>query len=409
VKTILCIATLDTKGPELQYVKESIEKRGVKTLVMDIGCLGQPLATPDITAEQLAKAAGSSIEEVRAFMENGPAIDIMARGAVSVATELYRAGKFDGAISLGGTMGSAIASRVLRELPIGVPKLMLATQKLVQAGIRGYVADKDIAVMISIADIAGLNRLTRRSLRQAAGAIVGMLDSSEPDGPEKDLVFMTMCGQVTGCGLKVKDALESRGYEVVVFHTVGLGGMTMESLLEQLPVKAVVEVSLMEIPNYLFDGAASAGPHRLEAAGKRGIPQIITPGATCCMTFITYDTVPEKYLDRKIIRHSPQATPVRLLPEETARVGEYIAQKLNGSKGPVSVLVPTQGFSGYDREGAPFYDLAADRAFGDALKNALRPEIRFTEIDANLLDDTYVHAVLEEFSRLVEQPARMQT
>jgi len=334
-KTILCIATLDTKGPEVQYVKELIEKRGYAALVMDIGSLERAPFTPDITAEEVARAAGSTIQEVRGFREAGPAAEVMASGAV-------------------------------------------------------------------MADIAGLNRLTRKALSDAAGAIVGMVESAEPEISEKPFLFMTMLGTTTGCGLKVKSLLEDKGFEVAVFHTIGIGGMTFEELLKDYPVKGVVELGLNEIGNELFGGLASAGPNRLEAAGMRGIPQIITPGNVDFINFLAPETVPERYRNRTLCFHNPQATLPRLNGEELELIGETVAKKLNLATGPVKVLIPTRGFSSLDRKGNIFYDPMADKAFVEALKNSLKETIELKEIDVHINDGEFAEAVASEFINLVK-------
>ena len=277
---------------------------------------------------------------------------------------------------------------------------MLSSQKIVQAGIREYVGTKDIAVMPSMADIAGLNRLTRKALSEAVGAIVGMVESAEPEISEKPLVFMTMLGTTTGCGLKVKSLLEDKGFEVAVFHTIGIGGMTFEELLKEYPVKGVIELGLNEIGNELFGGLASAGPHRLEAAGMRGIPQIITPGNVDFINFLAPETVPEQYRNRKLCFHNPQATLPRLNGEELKLIGETVAKKLNLATGPVKVLIPTQGFSSLDREGNIFYDPVADRAFVEALKDSLKETIELKEINAHINDDEFARKLVDEFIEL---------
>ena len=397
------MATLDTKGLEAQYVKELIEKRGHATLLMDIGSLGKPFFTPDITAEEVARMGGSTIQKVRSFNEAGPAAEVMACGAIKIAKDLYNSGKIQGVISIGGGMGSTIASAVMRELPIGFPKFMLSSQKIVQAGIREFVGNKDIAVMPSVADIAGLNRLTRKALSNAAGAIVGMIESPEVEVPPKPLVFMSMLGTTTGCVLKVKSRLEDKGFEVAVFHTVGVGGMTLEELLNKgYPVKGVIELGINEIGNELFGGLASAGPNRLEAAGKKGIPQIITPGNVEFINFLTPDTLPERYRNRTICFHNPTSTTPRLNAEELKLIAETVSKKLNVATGPVKVLIPTRGFSALDREGVIFYDPVADRAFVEALKNSLNGTIELKEIDAHINDDEFAEAVACEFLSLVK-------
>ena len=401
-KIILCIGTLDTKGPELLYIKQLIERRGgYEALVMDIGSLDVAHFTADITAEEVAKAAGSTIQEVRGLKEAGPAAKIMAVGAIRIAKDLYHSGKFHGAISIGGGMGSGVASAVMRELPIGMPKFMLSSQKIVQAGIRRYVGTKDIVIMPSVADIAGFNRLTRDALRKSVGAIIGMMDTAENEASEKPLVFMTMTGLSTGCGLKVKSSLEEKGFEVAVFHTIGVGGETLEELVKTYPVSGVIELGLNEIGNELFGGLASAGPNRLEAAGEKGIPQIITPGCIDIINFLAPETLPDRYKDRPLCFHNPQATLPRLNDEEFRLLGETVGKKLNRAVGPVRVLIPIRGFSSLDCQGNIFYDPITDRAFIDSLKSSLKKAIEVKEIDAHINDEEFADIVASEFLDII--------
>ena len=402
-KIVLCIGTLDTKGPELQYIKQLIErKRGYDALVMDIGSLGIAPFTADITAEEVAKAAGSTIQEVRGLKEAGPAAKIMTIGAIRIAQDLHCSGKFHGAISIGGGMGSGVASAVMRELPIGMPKFMLSSQKIVQAGIRNYVGTKDIVIMPSVADIAGFNRLTRDALRKSVGAIIGMMETAESEVSEKPFVFMTMTGLSTGCGLKVKSFLEDKGFEIAVFHTIGVGGETFEELVKSYRVSGVIELGLNEIGNELFGGLASAGPNRLEAAGEKGIPQIITPGCIDIINFLAPETLPDRYKDRPLCFHNPQATLPRLNAEELRMVGKTVGKKLNRGAGRVRVLIPIRGFSSLDRQGNIFYDPIADRAFIDSLKSSLKEAIEVREIDAHINDDEFANAVANEFMDIIK-------
>jgi len=397
-RTILCIGTLDSKGPELLYVKQHIElKAGFRALVMDTGSLSEPFFDADITAAEVAEAAGHTLEEVRALEEAGPASAIMTAGAVKVAGDFFREGKFQGVLSIGGGMGSGVASAVMRELPTGVPKFILSSQKIVQAGIKNYVGTKDIVVMPSMADIAGLNRLTKDALNKAVGAIIGMMESTEVEDAEKPLVFMTMTGLSTGCGLEVKTSLENKGFEVAVFHTIGVGGQTFEELVKSYPVQGVIELGLNEIGNELFGGLASAGPDRLEGAGRRGIPQIVTPGCIDIINFLAPETLPEKYKDRSICYHNPQATLPRTTADELKRIAETMASKLNNAAGPVKFLIPMQGFSSLDRRGNIFYDPVADGAFIDSLRNSLKATIELREIDAHINDSEFASAVVRAF------------
>ena len=402
-KVILCIGTLDTKGPELLYIKQLIEQRsGYEALVMDIGSLDVAHFTADITAEEVAQAAGRTIEEVRDLKEAGPAAKIMAAGAVRIVKDLYHSGEFHGAISIGGGMGSGVASAVMRELPIGMPKFMLSSQKIVQAGIRKYVGTKDIVIMPSVADIAGFNRLTRDALRKSVGAIIGMMETAESEVSEKPLVFMTMTGLSTGCGLKVKSFLEEKGFEVAVFHTIGVGGETLEELVKAYQVCGVIELGLNEIGNELFGGLASAGPNRLEAAGEKGIPQIITPGCIDIINFLGPETLPDRYKDRPLCFHNPQATLPRLNNEEFRLLGETVGKKLNRAVGPVRVLIPIRGFSSLDCQGNIFYDPITDKAFIDSLKSSLKKAIEVKEIDAHINDEEFADRVASEFLDIIK-------
>jgi uncharacterized protein (UPF0261 family) len=402
LSTILCIATLDTKGPEAQYIRELIEKRGHTALLMDVSCLEGAPFTPDITAGEVAQAAGSTIQAVSRLEEAGPAAEVMTAGAIKIARDLYHSGKFDGAIAIGGGMGISIASAVMRELPVGVPKFILSSQKIVQAGIKGYVGTKDIAMMPSLADIAGLNRLTRKALSNAAGAIVGMIESPEVEVSPKPLVFMTMLGPTTAGGLRVKSSLEDKGFEVIIFHTIGIGGVTCEDLITSYPVRGVIELGLNEIGNELFGGVATAGPNRLEAAAKKGIPQIITLGNVEFINFLSPETVPPKYKGRNLLFHNPQATIMRLNADEMGAVAEVMAEKLNRARGATRVLIPLGGFSDWSQKGRSFYDPAADRVFIDTLKSRLNQQIPVQEIDANINDDRFAQAAVAELISLLE-------
>jgi len=397
-KTILCIGTLDTKGPEFYHMKELIEKKGHVALIMDISGLERSPFLPDITAEEVAKAAGKTIQEVRSFDDANLAVEVMKSGAVRLVKDLYNSGKFQGAISIGGTMGTYVGSVVMRELPIGVPKLILSSQAIVRAKLEDYVGTKDIVVMPSIADIAGLNVFTRKAIGDAVNAMIGMVEGPELGVSERPVVFMSMMGTTTGCGLRVKSLLEDKGFEVIVFHSIGIGGMTLEELVETYPVKGVIELATNEIGNELFGGVSTAGPKRLEAAGKKGVPQIITPGNIDFIGFLgPAENVPAKYKNRKLHSHSPKATAMRLNADEMKTVAEVISKKLNQASGTVKVLIPTRGFSAWDQKGRVFYDPYADKVFIDSLKSMLDPRITVKEIDAHINDIKFADEVVSEF------------
>jgi uncharacterized protein (UPF0261 family) len=398
-KIIVCIATLDTKGQEIKFIKDMIEQRGHQTLIVDDGILGRPTIRPDITREEVAAAAGTTLDEIKAIGIESKAIEIMALGLCHIVKSLYHSGRLDGVISIGGGMGTSMATAAMKELPLGVPKFMVST-KVAQSGTgKEYMGDKDITMVSSVADIAGLNRLTKKIATNAAGAIVGMVESPKVEIVDKPLIALTMNGTTTQCGSKVMSMLEGEHYEVVVFHSIGVGGRALEEFIKNEPVKAVIELGLNEIGNELFGGMATAGPARLEAAGEKGVLQIITPASVDFINFLAPDTVPSRYKNRNLFFHNPQATTLRLNSDEVRRVAEVMAEKLNRATGPVKVLIPTHGFSSWDRKGKSFYDPEADRVFIDSLKKRLRASIMVSEMEVHINDNEFADLIVEEIRK----------
>ncbi len=398
-KNIICLATLDTKGDEIQYIRDIVQVRGHRPVVIDCGTLREPTIVPDIAREEILKAAHSSIEEVRTCGSGKKASEIMIIGLRKAIGELYDSERIDGIIAIGGSMGSSMASAVMKDLPVGTPKLLVST-KVAQAGAQGYVGTKDITIMPSVADIQGLNRLTKRILMNAAGAICGMVEISDMvpiSHGDNPMVVMSMLGTTTECGLKVKSALERKGYEVVIFHTVGVGGRALEEFVGSEPVVGTIELGINEVGNDLFGGLATAGPNRLEAAGIKGILQIITPGHSGYIQFLGPDTIPDKYKDRDIIFHSPQGTAVLLTSEELKLLATKIADKLNRATGTVKVLIPTRGFSAWDRAGEKYHDPEKNNLFIEHLEKGLKPAISVRKIDAHINDVQFSDAIMDEF------------
>jgi uncharacterized protein (UPF0261 family) len=398
-KIIVCIATLDTKGQEIKFIKDIIEQRGYKTLIVDDGILGKPTIRPDITREEVASAAGTTLDEIKAIGNESKAIEMMTVGLCNLVKNLYQSGRLDGVISIGGGMGTSMATAAMKELPLGVPKLMVST-KVAQSGTgKVYMGSKDITMVSSVADIVGLNRLTKKIAANAAGAIVGMVESPKVEIVDKPLIVISMNGTTTSCGSKVMSMLEEENYEVVVFHSIGVGGRALEEFVKNEPVKAVIEIGLNEIGNELFGGMASAGPTRLEAAGEKGILQIITPASVDFINFLAPDTVPPRYKNRNLFFHNPQATTLRLNSDEVRLVAEVMAEKLNRAIGPVKVLIPTLGFSSWDRKGKSFYDPEADRVFIDSLKRRLRASIMVSEMEVHINDNPFADLIVEEIRK----------
>jgi uncharacterized protein (UPF0261 family) len=403
-KTIVLVATLDTKGTEAHYLKEQIEKHGVRTLVVDGGILGQPQWEAQVSREEVARRGGSTLSQVQALHHEGKAMEVMIRGAARVVQELYRAGQLDGIISLGGSMGTSLGTGAMRALPFGVPKLMVST--MASRDTRPYVGTKDIAMLYSVADIAGLNRMTRRILANAAGAIVGMVQAEQYNGQEnlteKPLIAISNLGTTEGCARRGRSLLEERGYETIVFHTVGAGGRALEECVQEGWIDGVLDISIHEVVDILFDGDYDAGQDRLEAAGRMGIPQLVAPGSIDFIACGDPAKLPDRYKGRKMHIHNPAICCVRANADELKATGRVVAEKLNQAQGPVAVVIPRLGFSSFDQEGGVFWEPETDAAFAPALKASLRPEIEVIEVEAHINDPLFAEMVVEVLDRLMQ-------
>ncbi|MGO9206508.1 MAG: Tm-1-like ATP-binding domain-containing protein [Candidatus Limnocylindrales bacterium] len=399
-KTILVIGTLDTKGREYAYVRDLIRARGHETLVLDAGVLGEPTFTPDIPAVRTAEAGGGSLEELREKRDRGHALEVMGLGARALALELAAAGRFDAVISMGGSGGTSIGTTAMQALPVGLPKLMVST--MASGDVAPYVDVKDITMMYSVVDVSGLNRVSRRIFANAAGAICGMADQVMPEIEQKPLVAATMFGVTTPCVDRVRSRIEEAGYEVLVFHAVGSGGRSMEALVSDGFVSGVADVTTTEWCDELVGGVLSAGPDRLNAAARAGVPQVVSLGALDMVNFGPMDTVPERFRQRNLFVHNPSVTLMRTTPEECAKLGEIIAGKLNQTTGPTALFVPLKGVSQIDAEGMPFYDPAADAALFDAIRAHLdRTKVDLVEMDLNINDPAFADAMADRLLSMI--------
>jgi uncharacterized protein (UPF0261 family) len=402
--TIAILGTMDTKGEEHAFVADHIRRRGHQVLVIDTGALGPPLLKPDITRQEIAAAAGADFEAVVRRHDRGETIQMMSRGAPVVLARLALEGEVDGVISLGGGGGTAIGTAAMRALPIGFPKLMVST--LASGNTAQYVGVKDIVMFPSIVDVAGLNRVSRQILTRAAGAICGMVEARPEAGVEKPLIVASMFGNTTECVQRARSVLEEAGYEVLIFHATGTGGRTMESLVEAGLVEGVLDVTTTEWSDELVGGFQGAGPARLEAAAKHGVPAIVTPGCLDMVNFYGPESVPEKFRGRLLYQHNPQVTLMRTTPEECRRLGEIIAEKLNASRGPVTVLLPLKAISVISAPGQKFNDPAADQALFGALKSSLRPGIEVIEMDCAINDVLFAEACANALLANIRQARR---
>ena len=392
-KTILLIGTLDTKGAEFAYVRDLIAARGHRVMVMDTGVLADPPFAPDVSADEVAEAGGDSLARLREESDRGAAVDVMIAGVRALVPQFYAAGRFDGVLGLGGGGGTNIATAAMRALPVGVPKLMAST--VVSADVRPYVGVKDVTLMYSVVDIAGLNRLSRRILANAAGAICGMVEQPVPEAQDKPLIAASMFGVTTPCVDAVRERLEAAGYEVLVFHATGTGGQAMEGLIADGFFAGVADVTTTEWCDEVVGGVLSAGPSRLEAAGRAGLPQVVSCGALDMVNFRALDTVPDVFSGRNLYKHNPNVTLMRTTPEEGAEIGRRIAEKLNQARGPTVLMLPLEGVSTLDKKGAPFYDPEANEALFDALRENVQPPVKVEALDLHINDSEFGAALAD--------------
>jgi len=405
-QTIGIIGTLDTKGSEIIYLKAEIERRGCRTVMIDVGVFSPPSFHPEVPAKEVAAAAGRQLEDLVARRDRGEAMEVMSKGIAVLIKERHEAGMFDGVIAMGGGGGTAIATAAMRNLPVGFPKLLVST--LASGNIGSYVGTTDITVMPSVVDVAGLNRVSRTIFSNAAGAICGMVTGGRvSDASEKPLIAATMFGNTTRAVDNARRILEQHGYEVLVFHATGSGGRTMERLVENGYFTAVLDMTTTECADEVCGGVLSAGPTRLEAAARNGIPQVIVPGCLDMCNFWAPETVPARYKDRLFYQWNPNVTLMRTTVEENERLGEIVADKLNAALGPITVLIPLGGFSELDYPGGPFWCPEADQAFVDAVRKHLRPDIPVEVSDRAVNDPEFSSRAAELLLELVN-PKREQ-
>jgi uncharacterized protein (UPF0261 family) len=400
---VVLVGTLDTKGDELAFVRGLLVGQGLETLVIDAGSAGPPGFAPDIDRDEVFRRAGTSWEAVRARGERGEAVASAALGVAAIVAELAARGVVQGILGLGGSAGTTIGTAAMRALPFGLPKVMVST--LASGQTRPFVAGSDIAMVHPVTDLAGLNRLTRKALGNAAAAMAGMILLPRPESSgagERPLVAATMFGVTTPCVDRARRDLEARGFEVLVFHATGVGGQSMEALIRDGQVAGVLDLTTTELADELVGGILSAGPERLEAGVRRGIPQVVSVGALDMVNFGPRATVPERFEGRRFHVHNPSVTLMRTTPEENAALGRRLAEVLGRARVPAVVLIPRGGVSALDAPGRPFHDPDADAALFDALENGLsgHPWVRVVSRDEHINDPAFADAAASLFLEL---------
>ena len=400
---VVIVGTLDTKGEEIGFARDVIEAQGVDVHLVDTGVMDDPEIDPDTPASDVAEAGGTTLEAIREAGDRGEAIGAMGQGAADIAVDLQEDGVLDGILGLGGSGNTSIATEAMRALPVGVPKLMVST--VASGDTEPYVGTRDIAMMYSVADIEGLNQLSRQVIANGALAMVGMV-ANDPgvEVEDRPTIAITMFGVTTPCVQTARKYLEERGYETIVFHATGTGGRAMESLIAEGVVDGVLDVTTTEWADELVGGVLSAGPDRLDGAAAADIPQVVSTGALDMVNFGPRDTVPEEFEGRQFHVHNPQVTLMRTTPEENAELGEIIAGKLNAATGPTALFLPLGGVSMIDVEGEDFYDPEADDALFDALRAHVdRGTVELIELDHPINDDAFAEAMAEKLDAYMRE------
>jgi len=404
-KTIAVLATLDTKGKEAEFLREQIGRHGQAALIVDVGVMGAPASKADVTRAEVAEAGGTPLARLLQNPDRETAAPVMAEGATKIVTRLAAEKKIHGVLGLGGTQGTTLCTRVMRALPYGFPKVMVST--MASGNVAPWVDIRDITMMFSVADIMGLNPVTRKILANAAGAVCGMASTDvEMQTGDTNLVAITTVGITTQGAMKAAEVLEAAGLHTIVFHAIGPGGRAMEQMMKEGIIAAVLDYSTIEVSNEMYHALLAGGPERCTTAGRLGIPQVITPGAIEVLVYNEPETVPPPFNTRTLIRHSPQITDVRLNAAEMADVGRELARRLSFTKDRAVFMIPTAGYDSYAVKGKGFYDPEADAAFVRELTANLPPCIEVVKRDTHIEDPAFAVEAAKTLITLIEAKKR---
>lgn len=396
---VLMIVTLDTKEVEAQFIRQTLESHGVDVIHLDPSIRRSVMPAAEITPEQIAGAAGKTIQEVRDLKHEGKCQEVMTRGAVQYALDLHAKSPLSGIIALGGSMGSALGSVVMQAFPYGMPKALVST--MASGFTLPFVGAKDIIMINPVCDIAGLNSITRDVFRNAAIAMASMAKEYSPIKAElKPLIAMGTLGTIDRCTVRVRMALEKKGYEVMVFHTLGTGGMALDQIVNERNVVAVIETSLVEHNDFLNNGLCSAGPDRSKAALKKGIPVLFAPGNADFMVSGPIEMAEKQFPGKRYHKHNLALTAVRTEAPELRHLAEHLAGLIADAKGPVSFFVPLKGFSHHDSPEGHLHDPSLCPVLYEALAANLPPSVTLSKFDCHINDEQFADALIEEVLRL---------
>ncbi len=408
-RKVAILGTLDTKGEEVAYMKGLIEARGHTAILIDVGPLGPPWVEPDIAKEEVARLAGCELSNLLQTGERDGIMEVMGEGAARLLLNLLREGRLDGVIGLGGNQGSAIASMAMKALPLGFPKFLVST--VASGNIRPYVGYKDIGVMFSVGDlVGGPNPVTRSILANAVSALLGMVEQGKRISSERDerTIAITALGNTQPAVDRAMELLREKGFQVIAFHASGAGGSAMEELIEAGVINGVLDLT----PHEITEEVVGAGAYipvrqgRLSAAGRLGIPQVVSTGALEYVCFGPRESIPPRLRRRKIYMHNPYNANVKVSRNEIARVGKVVGDRLREAKGPTAVLVPLKGWSIYGGEGGPLHDPQGYKIFIKTLKRRLKTDIRYEEIDTHINDHHFADACVNVLLEFMEGVGR---
>ena len=405
MKTICLIGAFDTKGPEYAFVRDQILAARLEVLTVNTGVMGSTELFPvDVESDKIAQAGGGNLAQLQEDKDRGDAMKIMCAGAPVIVKGLHDDGKIDGIIGMGGTGGTTVVTSAMRALPVGMPKVCVSTAA--SGDVAAYVGTKDITLIPSIVDVAGINRISRIIFARAAGAVCEMVGADVPESnDDKPVITASMFGNTTDCVNACMEQLTAQGYEVLVFHATGTGGKTMESLIKEGLVDAVLDITTTEWADTICGSVFDAGSERLDAAGQMGLPHLIVPGCVDMANFGGMDTVPDVYkkAGRTFYEWNPSVTLMRTDKEENVKMGKVFAEKANAAKGPVAFLIPLKGVSILDGDGEMFCDREVDQVMFDAIKADLNVDIPVIEIDHNINDPEFSAKAVEMMLELISQ------